>query len=64
MSNIDNNNNKFWYGTHYSDNTVKCEWGRIGAKISSVVKPFVAVIRLKHFLFRRVAKKRRRAIVC
>ncbi|TRZ79946.1 WGR domain-containing protein [bacterium] len=60
MSNIDNNNNKFWYGTHYSDNTVKCEWGRIGAKISSVVKPFCRGYQAEAFLVQKGSEKEKK----
>ncbi len=30
-SDVGNNNNKFWYITEYDDQTVLCQWGRVGA---------------------------------
>lgn len=60
MSNIDNNNNKFWYGTQYDDNTVKCEWGRIGAKISSTTKSFGADYQAEAFLVKKGNEKEKK----
>ncbi len=36
------NNNKFWNGTLFEDNTVECQWGRIGAE-KPQSKPFPGV---------------------
>lgn len=41
MSNADNNNNKFWYGTLYDDSSYMTEFGRIGAKINTSNKSFI-----------------------
>jgi poly [ADP-ribose] polymerase len=35
MSNIDGNNNKFWYIYMYSDNSCMTEWGRVGSRCQS-----------------------------
>lgn len=40
MSNVDNNNNKFWYGTLYDDGSYMAEFGRVGAKINQCHKPY------------------------
>ena len=40
MANVDNNNNKFWYGTLYDDGSYMAEFGRIGAKINQRHKQY------------------------
>ena len=35
MADIDNNNNKVWYGTLFDDNSVLTEWGRVGKNMQS-----------------------------
>lgn len=50
-----NNNNKFWRGTLFSDNTVLCEWGRVGDTGQSKTFPGAG----RSFLDKKVAEKKR-----
>ena len=60
MSNVDNNNNKFWYGTWYGDNSVKAEWGRVGAKINSQIKHFPNAYKAENFLNKKGREKEKK----
>ena len=39
-SDVGNNNNKFWYITEFDDQTVLCEWGRVGQTGQKKTFPF------------------------
>jgi poly [ADP-ribose] polymerase len=60
MSDVSNNNNKFWYGTLYDNATVLLRWGRVGKKEQSKTKDFTSQSSAESFLWNKENEKARK----
>lgn len=57
LTNVGNNNNKFWYGEAHSDGTYHAHWGRVGAKGQEQTKSFGSQYAAESYLRKKQSEK-------
>lgn len=58
-SDVENNNNKFWYIFEYDDFSVKTEWGRVGKTSQAMTKNFSSQASASSFFDQKCSEKER-----